>query len=145
MAYATLDDVRAAYEGDTLPASDDRVNYLLRVVSARLTALRPGLPMWLDAHLVDADLVTDIVVRAVLRDVRHPDSSVANLSQTAGPFSTTTTYRQDTGGDALFDEADLAALVLPGATSFGVGTIKLNAPDYTPRLPPRTWRNRGAD
>jgi hypothetical protein len=121
--FATPSDVDTAHEG-TLPA-EDRVQFLLDSVSARLRILLPTL----EERIIDSEdlgiLAKDIVVQAVIR--RLPGSTTQNIqsqTQTAGPWSTTVRYTTDTSG--TFTDEDLR--LLGGTTSTtpagSVGTIK---------------------
>lgn len=132
MLYADRDDVLMAYEGDALPASDQRVDYLLRIASARLTALKPALPQWIADDKVDPDLACDMVVRAVLDQLRNPEGA-ATVSQAAGPFNVNTSYGSPSNGPAgLFRTADLALLNPGGLPVSRPGSIRMHSP-WLPR------------
>lgn len=110
MEYATPQDVADAYEGDLPEAWVARVDYLLTTTSARLTALIPALPAWLSGGQVNADLAADVVVNAVLRQLRNPEGSVTQTKALDG-FTVTTSYdRNSTRTPKIFDPADLALL-----------------------------------
>lgn len=112
MDYANAQDVADAYEADIPEAATARVDYLLRSTSARLTAAIPALPGWVTGGQVDAELARDVVVKAVMRQLRNPTetSQTQTQSQSAGPYSTSVTYRQGSTGASLFDPADLRLL-----------------------------------
>lgn len=115
MAFAELQDVKDAYEGEIPDAVTTRVGTLLEVANARLAARIPRLQQWIDEGLVDPVLARDVVVRTVLRQVRNPaeTSQTQTHSQAAGPYSESVTYRQ--GGRSLaFDPDDLALLYPAG-------------------------------
>lgn len=109
MLYANAQDVAAAYEGDITEAVSTRVDYLLMTVSARLTATIPALPGWLAGGQVDADIAADVVVKAVLRQLRNPDGSVTR-SQSVDGFSVSTSYSRSNPGGGLFEPQELALL-----------------------------------
>jgi hypothetical protein len=127
VVFAEPTDVETAYEG-TLPAgSENRVQYLLDTVSARLRVLLPTLEARVATDDDTALLAKDIVVQAVIR--RLPGSSSQNVqsqTQTAGPWSTTVRYTTDTS--QTFSDEDLRLLGgVPASLGAGgsVGTIKL--------------------
>jgi hypothetical protein len=115
--FATPTDVDTAYEG-TLPAGD-HVQYLLDVVSARLRILLPTL----EDRITDSPdlglLAKDIVVQAVIRRFPGQTQGIASQTQTAGPWSTTVRYTQDTSG--TFSDEDLR--VLGGVTTVSTGSV----------------------
>lgn len=118
MFYAEARDVADAYEGDIPAAWSERVDYLLRITSARLTAMIPALPGWVSGGQVDPDLAAAAVVNAVLRQLRNPEGSVTR-SQSVDGFTISTSY--DRGGArkaGIFDPADLA-LLQPAASRSG--------------------------
>lgn len=110
MVYADDQDVAAAYEGDIPAAWGERVDYLLRTTSARLTAMIPALPGWVSGGQVDPDLATAAVVNAVLRQLRNPEGSVTTSKSVDG-FTISTSYdRNAARNSGIFDPADLALL-----------------------------------
>lgn len=116
MLYANEQDVAAAYEGDITEALSARVDYLIRAVSARLTATIPALSGWVAGGQVDPDIAADVVVKAVLRQLRNPDGSVTR-SQSLGEYSTSASYDKGTAASGMFDAADLTLLHPPSARS----------------------------
>lgn len=128
MAFASLQDVKTAYEGTIAAEAEARVQYLLDTVSARLRILLPDLTQRIaddDTDQQDLSILTkDIVVQAVLRRLPGNAQQVRSQSQGVGPWSTTLTYTTDSTG--TFSDEDLAALRGSSALSSGrVGTIKL--------------------
>jgi hypothetical protein len=118
MLYATAPDVAEAYEGDLPDAWSARVDYLVRTTNARLTAMIPALPGWVNGGQVDADLAAAAVVNAVLRQLRNPEGSVTR-SQSVDGFTISTSYDRGVARNAgVFDPADLA-LLHPAAARSG--------------------------
>lgn len=122
--FAEPTDVSTAYEGSLPVGSEDRILYLLDVVSARLRILLPTLQ---ERASTDDDLATsakDVVVQAVLR--RLPGGQqTESQTQTAGPYSTTFRYTTDRSGTFPDQDLDLLRGTDGAATSGRVGTIKL--------------------
>lgn len=143
MPFATLADVRTAYEG-TIPesgAATDRVRYHLDVVNARLRTLLPALEDRIDAAPVPggqsvsdlAILARDAVVNATLR--RMPGATaqqVRSETQSAGPWSYTQTFTTDS--TRTFSDEELAVLydAAPYPGGGAVGTVKLGLADWSP-------------
>lgn len=119
MLYAEAQDVADAYEGDIPAAWSERVDYLLRATSARLTAMIPALPGWVSGGQVDPDLAAGAVVNAVLRQLRNPEGSVTTSKSIDG-FTISTSYDRGSARSAggIFDPADLA-LLHPAAARSG--------------------------
>jgi hypothetical protein len=107
-SYATALDVQAAYEGE-LDLDSARLDYLLTVANSRLTTLIPALPNWIAEGLVDPVVAMDVVIRAILTRFRNP-SDATSVSESVGPFSTTSNYKLTVAADELFSKADLAML-----------------------------------
>lgn len=134
--FADETDVETAY-GGSLPGTEGRVTYLLNLAIARLRLLLPALE---DATENDPDLALlakDVVVQAVIRRLPLGDGSqqVQSQTQSAGPWSTTVRYTEDRSETFSDDDLDLLRDALSrldvGASTIGVGTIRLGRPDWT--------------
>lgn len=99
--YASIEDVRLAYE-KTIP--DDRaawVTYLIGRASRRLNSLVPGIQDRIDDRSLAVEDVRDVVVGAVLRIVRNPEGLSMEME---GSYSYQT--RADVAGGALMFTSD---------------------------------------
>lgn len=124
LTYVTITDLANAYEGDLGSAPSNRVKYLLEVAVARLNKLVPGL----DTRMTtDPDLVVlarDVVVQAVLRQLRNPSPEFVQQTQSAGPYSVSTNMGSGNtrGNRGLFYQEELD-LLIPVITGQRTGTI----------------------
>lgn len=119
--YATWQDVVDTYELSIPLAHRPRIEKLLAQASARLAALVPSLPARLTAATVDTDLVSGMVVEAVLRAYRNP---AGVTQQSTGPFSRSLS-KENTRGGIWFEAEQVAALLADDNGSTGVGTFRL--------------------
>ena len=126
--FAEFEDVEKAYEGTIPSAGEERIQYLLDALSARLRLLIPDLTVRTAANPDLEITARDVVVQAVIRRMPGSTQQVRSESEGIGPFSRTLTYTTDSGGD--FPDQDLALL---GGGPVGVGTIG------TIRLGPVDW------
>lgn len=134
MAFVSPDDVAAAYEGDLSQVNEGRVQYLLDVALARLNKLVPRLPERMATDIDLRVLAKDVVVQAVLRQVRNPSPEFVQQSQSAGPFalSVNTGTGNSRGNRGLFYEEELELLREHG-TGQRMGTIHLGLSDWGAR------------
>lgn len=134
--FADETDVETAY-GASLPTSPERVTYLLSNANARLRILLPSLAAAVDDDEDLAILAKDVVAQAVIRRLPMASGGPQPESQTqsAGPWTTTVRYTEDRS--ETFSDDDLALLrdalsrLDVGASTTGVGTIRLGRPDWT--------------
>lgn len=132
MSYADKDDVAAAYEGNLDTVNEGRVQYMLDVALARLNKLIPTLS---ERTATDTDLLIlakDVVVQAVLRQIRNPSPEFVQQTQSAGPFglSVNTGSGNSRGSRGLFYDEELELLREFG-TGSRMGTIKLGLSDWS--------------
>lgn len=128
VAFAEPTDVETAYEG-SLPAGD-RVQYLLNTVSARLRLLMPDLVARMSGNSDLALTVKDVVVQAAIRRLPGNQTQVQSTTQTAGPWSTTTRYTEDSSGTFTDDDLELLR-ARPVGAGVGVGSIRTGRPDWS--------------
>lgn len=122
--YATWADVVATYEL-ALPADQKtRIEKLLTVASARLTALVPSLPARIAAGTVDPVLPSGMVVEAVLRVYRNPSGVT---QQATGPFSRSL-HATAARNEIYFDPEQVKALLTEVNDSLGIGTFTVAVP-----------------
>jgi hypothetical protein len=137
--FAVPTDVETAYEGSLPAGSEERVQYLLNVVSARLRLLMPTL----EARIVAADaaveppatesdlaiMARDVVVQAVIRKIPGSQQQVQSTTQSAGPWSVTNRFTTD--ASETFPDDDLSLLGYLPAGSGEVGSIRIGRPDWS--------------
>lgn len=128
--YATWQDAVDTYE---LPLPVDhkpRIEKLLAQASARLTALVPSLPARLAAETVDTELVSSLVVDAVLRVYRNP---AGVTQQSTGPF--TRSFNKDAQHSGIYFEPEQVQALLTSISDHGagVGTFRVGIP--APQIP----------
>lgn len=130
MDIATKIDLVNGYEGNLDAVNEGRVQYLLDTALARLRKLIPDLVDRIGADgTYDEDLhvlARDIVVQAVLRQIRNPSPEYVQETQTAGPFSHSynTGSGNGRGSRGLFYTEELDLLRAPSAgIAGGASTI----------------------
>lgn len=122
--YATWDDVKATYELSMPDSDQPRIEKLLAVASARLTALVPSLPARLTAGTVDPLLPNGMVVEAVLRVYRNPSGVT---QQATGPFSRSL-HATAARNEIYFDPDQVKSLLAEVNTALGIGTFTVAIP-----------------
>lgn len=144
MDIATKTDLVNGYEGNLDAVNEGRVQYLLDTALARLRKMIPDLVGRIgesgqpgydeDLHA----LARDVVVQAVLRQIRNPSPEYTQESQTAGPFSHSYSTGSGTGRGSrgLFYTEELDLLRAPVAAVAGGAS--------TAFLPLSYWGAKGA-
>jgi hypothetical protein len=107
--YATIDDLEIRSPRTLTAAETDQVEVMLQDASFLLSVRVPGLQEAVESgdDVAYAAMVTTtaMVTRALLAQAAQQDAapSVASVTQTYGPYTSSVSYRPDNGGLFLYD------------------------------------------
>lgn len=141
MAWATAEDVIAAWIGDDAPANPLLVEVWVEKAERMLRSKVPDLSARIEANLAEMieigtgpepDLLgnaMDVVVAMVQRVFRNPEG-VRQRQEGTGPFSGSVTYGGDQPGALWVTDAELATLSVAGSGqgAFTVDMIPASSP-----------------
>lgn len=127
MAYATLANVQARYEGTITADREPWVETLLAEAETKLDEALPDLRARVDSGDVSGELVRWTVVAAVARVVRNPRGIRQSM---LGAYNETRLMPATGPAEVEFTAAELAALAAPTTAGSVVGSAALSLPSW---------------